>query len=81
MPPGHLIFRALYMPKALKAPTDSGAFVRAVNYVYTCCPQEVRPGQRVFLLAPWVLFDLSRLGCQCLAILRQAVWGNPVHPP
>lgn len=81
IPLGHLIFRALYMLWVLKALMDSRAFVRTMNYVYTCCPEEVRPGQRVFLLAPWVSFELSMVGCQYLNILRQAVWSSLVHTP
>lgn len=76
---GHLFSRVLYVFRVLKALVDSGAFVRAVNYVYSSCPQEVRTGQGVFLSAPWVSFDLRVFGCQCPAIRRQAVWTRPVH--
>lgn len=46
IPLGHLISRALYMFSIQKALVDSGAFVRAMTYVYTHCPQEVRPNKR-----------------------------------
>lgn len=79
--PGASHFQSRLHTQGLQSPVDSGAFVRTMNYVYSSCPQEVRPGKRVFLSATWVFFDLSMFGGQCLAILRQAVQRSPVHTP